>query len=104
MGSVPTTFGNLTSRVWYALRGWGRFVSLVGSTHGSYTDHEWMLDQLARARIIPTATPWIGQGDAERITAAQRAYIRAFFDLWLRARDSHLLDGPSADYPEAKFY
>jgi hypothetical protein len=28
---------------------------------------------------------------------------RAFFDLWLRERDTQLLEGPSPDYPEVAF-
>ena len=34
----------------------------------------------------------------------ERAYIRSFFDLWLKNTDDHLLSGPSAQYPEVKFY
>jgi dienelactone hydrolase len=42
-GWGPDQFGNLTSVVWHHLRGWRRFVSLIGSTHGGYTDHEALL-------------------------------------------------------------
>jgi hypothetical protein len=103
-GYGPDDFGVMTSIVWHNLRGWRRFVSLVGSTHGSYTDHEPPLHQLAAAGVIQPAAPWVGTIDPDRAIAAQRAYIRAFFDLWLRDHDSHLLDGPSAEYPEARFY
>jgi hypothetical protein len=100
----PDDFGDLTSVVWHHLRGWKRFVSLVGSTHGSYTDHEPLLPQLAAAGVIKTAASWVGTIPPGRAVAAERAYIRAFFDLWLRDHDSHLLEGPSAEYPEARFY
>ena len=103
-GFGPDYFGVLTSTVWHNLRGWRRFISLIKTTHFSYTDQEPLLSQLAKAGIIPTAAPWIGETDPERTVAAQRAYIRAFFDLWLRNRETHLLDGPSAQYPEATFY
>jgi hypothetical protein len=103
-GWGPDQFGNLTSVVWHNLRGWRRFVSLIGSTHGSYTDHEALLPQLAAAGVIKSAASWIGTLDPHRAIAAERAYIRAFFDLWLRDRDSHLLDGPSATYPEANIW
>jgi pimeloyl-ACP methyl ester carboxylesterase len=103
-GRGPDDFGAMIGRVWHGLRSWARFISLIGSTHGSYTDHEWMLDQLAAAGVIPSATSWIGTGRPDRIIAAERAYIGAFFDLWLRGSDSHLLDGPSPDYPEARYF
>jgi hypothetical protein len=103
-GLGPDDFGDLTSVVWHHLRGWKRFVSLVGSTHGSYTDHEPLLPQLAAAGVIKTAASWVGTIPPGRAVAAERAYIRAFFDLWLRDHDSHLLEGPSAEYPEARFY
>jgi pimeloyl-ACP methyl ester carboxylesterase len=103
-GWSPDQFGTMTSTVWHHLRGWRRFVSLVGSTHGSYTDHETLLPQLAAAGVITAAAPWVGTIDPRRAIAAERAYIRAFFDLWLRDRDSHLLDGPSAAYPEANIW
>jgi hypothetical protein len=103
-GWGPDQFGNLTSVVWHHLRGWRRFVSLVGSTHGSYTDHEPFLNQLAAAGVIESAAPLVGTIPLGRAVAAERAYIRAFFDLWLRDRDSHLLDGPSATYPEANIW
>jgi Platelet-activating factor acetylhydrolase, isoform II len=103
-GRSPDEFGALTSVVWHHLRGWRRFVSLIGSTHGSYQDFEALFPQLAAAGVITAAAAWIGTLDPHRAIAAERAYIRAFFDLWLRDRDCHLLDGPSATYPEAKVW
>jgi hypothetical protein len=50
-----------------------------------------------------TFEPLIGSVDPDRSIAAQRAYIAAFFDLYLRHRDTHLLDGPSPAYPEIEF-
>jgi hypothetical protein len=99
IGDGPDEFGLMTSIVWHHLRGWRRFVSLVGSTHGSYQDFEALFPQLAAAGLIRPADFWIGTLDPHRAIAAERAYVRAFFDLWLRDRHSHLLDGPSAAYP-----
>jgi pimeloyl-ACP methyl ester carboxylesterase len=104
-GEGPDAFGNTTSVVWYNLRGYRRFVSLVGTTHGSYTDQEALFPQIAAAGLLTVpASSWIGTLDPDRAIAAQRAYIHAFFDLWLYDRDSHLLDGASPEFPEAKFY
>ena len=47
--------------------------------------------------------PWIGTIDPGSTVAAERAYIGAFFDLHLRHRDNHLLDGPSPRYPDVQF-
>lgn len=33
----------------------------------------------------------------------ERAYIRAFFDKYLRNRDNHLLNGPSPRFPDISF-
>jgi hypothetical protein len=98
-GLGPDDFA-MTSTVWHQLRGWRRFVSLVGTTHGSYTDHETLLNQLAAAGRINSAAPWVATIPAERAVTAERAHIRAFFDRCLRGRTSHLLDGPSAEYPK----
>jgi dienelactone hydrolase len=104
-GSGPDQLGALMTGFWSHLRGWRRFLSLVGSTHGSYTDEMHLIRQLAAAGIIPSALAGtVGTIDPARATAAQRAYIGAFFDLWLRDRNTHLLDGPSTTYPEITFF
>jgi hypothetical protein len=102
MGKGPDGFGALTSGFWHGLTGWRRFLSLVGSAHGSYVDEGWLSHQLFTAGVIPDDPP--GTIDPVRSVAAQRAYIGAFFDLWLRGRDNHLLDGPSDRYPEVLFF
>ncbi|UZJ30080.1 hypothetical protein [Streptomyces endophytica] len=46
----------------------------------------------------------IGSVRPARAVAAQRAYVSAFFDRWLRrTEDGGLLDRPSAHYPEVRF-
>jgi hypothetical protein len=102
MGRGPDQLGALTAGFWHALTGWRRFVSLAGSAHGSYVDEGWLSHQMFTAGVIPNRPP--GTIDPVRSVATQRAYIAAFFDLWLRARDNRLLDGPSAEYPEALFF
>jgi pimeloyl-ACP methyl ester carboxylesterase len=103
-GCGPDDFGDLTSVVWHNLGGYKRFVSVVGTTHGSYTDDEWLINELAEAGIVPSAAGWVGTIQQDRAVAIERAYIRSFFDLWLKNTDDDLLSGPSAQYPEVKFY
>ncbi|GGW58349.1 hypothetical protein GCM10010503_39250 [Streptomyces lucensis JCM 4490] len=45
----------------------------------------------------------IGTLDPARAVRVQQTYPLAFFDLHLRHRRGHLLDGPSAAFPEVKF-
>jgi predicted dienelactone hydrolase len=96
---------------WSHQQGWRRFLTLRNAHHYSYTDLEQFLGQLLTARIAPRQlTPArvsevIGTIQPTRAVAAQRAYIRAFFDLQLRglASANTLLSGPSPNYPEIQF-
>jgi hypothetical protein len=94
---------------WRGLSGWRLFLSMTGSAHFTYTDYEAFLSQLTAAGIITASQasevviPYIGTIPASQAITAQRAYIRAFFDLQLRHENNHLLDGPSAWYPEIDF-
>ena len=45
----------------------------------------------------------IGTIDPHRSIAVQRAYLTAFFNTHLRHRHGHLLDHPSARFPEMRF-
>lgn len=94
---------------WANLTGWRLFLTMTSAQHLSYTDYEDFLSQLTAADVISASQaaevviPYIGTIDPERAIAAERAYIRAFFDSHLRDRDDHLLDGPTARYPEVTF-
>ncbi|WP_310727154.1 hydrolase [Streptomyces sp. N2A] len=96
--------------VWEHSRGsdgaWLRDLMLRGSRHATYTDAETLIPQVARQVGLSRAevTKMIGSVRPARAVAAQRAYVSAFFDRWLRARgDGGLLDRPSARYPEVRF-
>lgn len=90
--------------LWNASRGWHRDLYLTGSGHGSYTDGEALLPQIARQVTLPPGVmEGIGSVDPAGAVAADRAYVGAFFDRWLRHRDGGLLDGPSARFPQMTF-
>ncbi|MFI0260259.1 alpha/beta hydrolase family protein [Streptomyces sp. NPDC017056] len=91
--------------VWENSSGWHRDLTLTGAGHASFTDAQSLLPQLARKAGLPRATveKLVGTVAPGRSVAAQRAYVVAFFDRWLRGRDSGLLDGPSARFPEVRF-
>ena len=103
-GEDPTIVG-----FWANLTGWRLFLTMTGSQHLTYTDYEGFLSQLAAAGIISASqaaevvSPYIGTIDPGQAIAAERAYIRAFFDLQLRHRNHDLLDGPSDLYPQIEF-
>ncbi|MER6300454.1 esterase [Kitasatospora sp. NPDC001539] len=88
--------------LWQHSNGWHADVTLTGSRHASYTDAESLFPQLARQGAISPEklADDIGDVRPERAELATRSYVAAFFDRWLRGRDDHLLDGPSARFPE----
>ncbi|QQQ80769.1 lipase [Saccharothrix sp. 6-C] len=86
-------------------RAWSRQLHLPDGEHSSFTDHQSLLPRLAAHLGLDPAvtTPVIGAVDPDRSTAAQRAYLTAFFDRHLRHRPRHLLDGPSDRHPDVRF-
>jgi dienelactone hydrolase len=109
-GRGPDELGVLMSGFWSQLHGWRRFLSLAGAAHGSYTDEISLLYQLAQGGAIEEkgggpvpSTRW-SEIDPLRAVEIERVYIKAFFELHLRNRDNHLLDGLSGSYPEIAFH
>ncbi|MCK7624620.1 hydrolase [Streptomyces sp. RS10V-4] len=89
-----------------AARGaWLRDLTLLGGRHAGYTDAESLVPQLAGRVGLSRAevADLVGTVAPARAVAAERAYVTAFFDRWLRGRAGRLLDGPSARYPEMRF-
>ncbi|MEU8614690.1 acetylhydrolase, partial [Actinoplanes sp. NPDC048791] len=90
---------------WAQLQGWRLNVQADGALHGSYCDGQWLVPQLGA--IIGMSDEelagWIGTLDPARAVRIQQAYPLAFFDLHLRGRRGHLLDGPSRAFPEVRF-
>ncbi|MFE2727158.1 alpha/beta hydrolase family protein [Kitasatospora sp. NPDC059327] len=90
---------------WSRLRGWRLDLRAAGAVHSSYGDNQVLVPQLAK--VIGMSDEdlrgWIGTLDPDRAVRIQQAYPRAFFDLHLRGRGGHLLDGPSRAFPEVAF-
>jgi predicted dienelactone hydrolase len=86
-------------------RGWVRQLHLPDGEHSSFTDHQALVPQpAAHLGLGPAVTaPVVGTVDPARSTAAQRAYLTAFFDQHLRHRLRRLLDGPSDRHPDVRF-
>ncbi|MFF3492976.1 hydrolase [Streptomyces sp. NPDC002795] len=91
--------------LWRHSSGWRRDLTLRGSRHATYTDATTLLPQIAARLDLPreTLTQWVGTVPTHRAVAAQRSYLAAFFDRWLRGGRGALLDAPSPKYPEIAF-
>ncbi|WP_280394901.1 alpha/beta hydrolase family protein [Nocardia brasiliensis] len=80
-------------RAWTALRGWKRWLTVVGADHNSFLDTPALLS----AEDAP-ALP------GHRAVEITRAYVAAFFDQQLRALPQPLLDGADPAFPEIRSY
>jgi predicted dienelactone hydrolase len=80
-------------------------LGLANSQHPTFSDFEELASELAPALgLTPDqVAALIGTIDPKTAVTDERAYIRAFFDKYLRNRDSHLLDGPSPRFPDIQF-
>ncbi|NUS16513.1 MAG: acetylhydrolase [Streptomyces sp.] len=90
---------------WTHLRGWRLDIRADGAIHDTYGDNAALIPQ-AGERLGMTeqqVQSWIGTLDPARALRIQQAYPPAFFDLHLRHRAEHLLDGPSPSFPEVRF-
>jgi len=90
---------------WTHLRGWRLNIQADGAIHHSYGDDATLIPQAGKilGMTDQQIQDWIGILDPARAVRIQQAYPLAFFDLHLRHRRGHLLDGPSVVFPEVKF-
>jgi dienelactone hydrolase len=94
---TPGSGGAVTTweRDWKRLTGWKRWLVVAGAVHASFTDLALLADQAGLD---------IGAGiPGARSLDITRAYVRAFFDQYLRGSPPALLDQPSPRYPEVTF-
>jgi predicted dienelactone hydrolase len=80
-------------------------LALANSQHPTFTDAEELEPELAPALGLTPDQVAADLGTISPKTAVtdERAYIRAFFDKYVRNRDNHLLDGPSPRFPDIQF-
>jgi dienelactone hydrolase len=102
----PDSFEAATwAEFWTKQRGRKLWLNLKGSTHHTFTDFAPLVPQIAP--IIGEPPSWViqetGTINGQHATAIQRTYIGAWFDTYLRCRESGLLSGPSPYYPEVVF-
>ncbi|MGW0204024.1 alpha/beta hydrolase family protein, partial [Nonomuraea sp. NPDC003201] len=85
---------------WRASTGWKRELRFKGAAHGSFTDLQPLLPQIAAKLPKVPLADYVGTIDPGRSVAAQRAYVGAFFDLHLRGKPTRLFESPDTRFPE----
>jgi predicted dienelactone hydrolase len=100
------TPGSSAELLWANLRGWRLQLRFQGCQHGTFvTDFAALVPQVLRVFTLPpelVESLDLGTIGGDRAVTVERAYVGAFFDLHLRGR-GHLLDRPSARFPEVVF-
>jgi uncharacterized repeat protein (TIGR03803 family) len=75
------------------------WVKLASTVHGSFMDYNLVLDPASLEAGY--GLPMSGQVlPGARVSQIVRGYLLSFFNKFFRGSDDHLLDGPSAAYPE----
>lgn len=74
---------------------WKRWLTVTGAEHMSFIDYAVLQPQLGLPK------PPL---DGERAVTITRTYVTAFLDLHLKGRRQPLLDRPSDDFPEVRFW
>ncbi|MEY9862739.1 dienelactone hydrolase [Catenulispora sp. GAS73] len=93
------------AQTWSHLRGWHKLLRLANAAHNSYTDLQSLVPEAAATIGFPPSMvqQLIGTVDPTRSVLDVRTYMRAYFDRFVRGHDNHLLDRPSAAFPEIEF-
>jgi predicted dienelactone hydrolase len=92
--------------LWNNSTGWHADLHLTeAKSEDSYKDNVPLIPQIARQLGLPETfvTDDIGNIDPAQAVHTEETFIAAFFDKWLRARDGHVLDGPSRHLPDVTF-
>ncbi|MEV0809639.1 hypothetical protein [Micromonospora sp. NPDC050200] len=92
--------------LWDNSSGWHVDLRLDGAkSEDSYKDIVPLLPQIARQLGLPDSfvTEAIGSIEPTRAVRTEETLVAAFFDRWLRGRESSVLDGPSPRLPDVTF-
>ena len=103
------TYDKSWASFWQAQRGWKLNLQLPGSQHLGFSDYQLIFPQVLSKSLgdVPAVAEnvnaLVGKVDPGRSVLAQRTYIAAFFDQFVRGRPQSLLREESPTYPEVKF-
>lgn len=84
-------------RDWPRFTDWRRWITVADTGHFGFIDYPSFGTQLG---VVDPAAPL----DGNRAVELTREHVRAFLDLHLRGIPQPLLDGPSPDRPEVRFW
>ncbi|MFE2105956.1 alpha/beta hydrolase family protein [Kitasatospora sp. NPDC059463] len=104
VGASPEATQNWEDN-WKRFTGPRYWVDLPTAGHLSFSDEQWIIDDLGLRDQLPPDTyrESFGTITGNRALAATRAYLGAFFDRHLLGRPAPLLDRPSRAFPEVRF-
>lgn len=90
---------------WKHQRGWKLDLNLPAGTHGAFADYQvWFAGFAARVGVPDEVLEeLLGTVDPVRSVKAQRAYLTAYFDQFLRGRPQPLLWKESPRHPDVEF-
>ncbi|MFG1625485.1 alpha/beta hydrolase family protein [Kribbella sp. NPDC049227] len=91
---------------WNARSGWKLDLEIPAGTHGSFADYQFSVPAIAARFGLPPEqiAGHLGTVDPAVSIRAQRAYLGAFFDQFLRNQPQPLLRHPSPKYPQIVFH
>ncbi len=72
------------------------YVVVKGTKHFNYSDFSMFSPDYQKAGLL-------GPIDGARMEGIMNGYVLAFFDKYIKGKDTPLLKGPSANYPEVEF-
>jgi hypothetical protein len=89
---------------WEDLRGWRLELTVLGSTHATFSDQAALYADLLGAGQIPDLGGYFGTVGGRTMLAIENAYLNAFFEMCLGGKKQELLKGPSKEYPAIVFW
>ncbi len=89
--------GNINRLFFDRAKGDAYYVVVKGTKHFNYSDFSLLSPDYKKAGLLGTI-------DGVRMEKIMNTYVLAFFDKYLKGKESALLSKSSADYPEIEFH
>ncbi len=88
--------GNINRLFFERAKNHAYYVVVKGTKHFNYSDFSLFSPDYQKAGLL-------GPIDGARMEGIMNAYVLAFFNKYLKGKDTPLLKGPAASYPEVEF-
>lgn len=89
---------------WANLRGWRLELTVVGSTHATFSDQAALYEDLLSNGQVPDLGDYFGTVGGKTMLAVENAYLSAFFEKCFEGKREKLLEGPSEKFPAVVFW